>query len=69
MQDLICIGETRKAKQDRENYKEHVDKVFGPYQAVEKMDEIKSKNVVEVSQTPRIRELVTKLICVLVKKL
>ena len=37
---LIRIGEGRKTKQDRENYKEKVDKVFGPYQAVERMDEI-----------------------------
>jgi hypothetical protein len=40
---LIRIGEMRKTKQDRENYKEKVDKVFGPYHAVEKMDEVEEK--------------------------
>ena len=40
---LVRIGETRKTKQDKENYKEKVDKVFGgPYHAVEKMDEIEA---------------------------
>lgn len=41
--NLVRTGEMRKTKQDRENYKEKVDKVFGPYQAVEKMDEIEDK--------------------------
>lgn len=41
--NLIRTGEGRKTKQDRENYKEKVDKVFGPYQAVEKLDEIEEK--------------------------
>jgi hypothetical protein len=40
---LVRTGETRKTKQDRENYKEKVDKVFGPYHAVEKMDEVEEK--------------------------
>lgn len=40
---LVRTGEARKTKQDRENYKEKVDKVFGPYQAVEKLDEIEAK--------------------------
>lgn len=39
---LVRTGEARKTKQDRENYKEKVDKVFGPYQAVEKLDEIEA---------------------------
>mgnify|MGYP002784412878 CR=1 FL=1 len=40
---LIKTGEMRKTKQDRENYKEKVDKVFGPYHAVEKMDDVEDK--------------------------
>jgi hypothetical protein len=39
--NLVRTGEARKTKQDRENYKEKVDKIFGPYQAVEKMDELR----------------------------
>ena len=41
--NLIKIGDGRKMKQDKENYKEKVDKVFGPYQAVERMDELESE--------------------------
>ena len=41
--NLVKIGEGRKTKQNKENYKEKVDKVFGPYQAVERMDELEDE--------------------------